>query len=131
MFEPPWKRVLEERQNQLLQIDGSPIFDITIADLAASASMFYGTENRAGVKDYLPMNFLRIVNKGGTNLAVYLNDNTNYEVIIADTIYTHHGNVYSFKLENLSAAVAATGASIFTTVQHKPMLEETWKRTIF
>src|SRR5512137_537125 len=105
MFEAIWKRTIAERDYQRLEIDGSPIFDITIADIPASSNMFYGMEHRAGIMDYLPMNMIRIVNKGGTNLAIYLNDSMNYEVILADTIYTHRGNVYTFKLENLSAAV--------------------------
>lgn len=131
MFESIWKRTLENRQYELLEIDGSPVFNVTIADIPASSNMFYGFEYRSGIKDYLPMNFIRIVNKGGTNLAIYLNDSTTSEVIVADTIYSHFGNIYSFKLENLSAAIAATGASIFTTMQHKPMGEITWKKTLF
>jgi hypothetical protein len=116
MFEPIWKRDYHR-----LEVEGSPVFDITISDLAASATMFYGMEHRTGIMDYLPMNMIRIVNKGGTNLAIYLNDATNYEVILADTIYTHRGNVHTFKLENLSAVAAATGTSIFCTVQHEPL----------
>lgn len=116
MFEPIWKRDYHR-----LEVEGSPVFDIAIADIPLSDSMFYGMEHRAGVMDYLPMNMIRIVNKGGTNLAIYLNDSTNYEVILADTIYTHRGNVYTFKLENLSTTAAATGASIFCTVQHEPL----------
>lgn len=121
MFKPLWERSLADRDYQRLEVQGSPIFDIAIADIPASDNMFYGTEHRAGIMDYLPMNMIRIVNKGGTNLAIYLNDNTNYEVILADTIYTHRGNVHTFKLENLSAVAAATGASIFCTVQHEPL----------
>jgi len=121
MFEPLWKRTLADRQHELLEIEGSPVFNITIADLAANATMFYGMEHRADVMNYLPMNMIRIVNKGGTNLAVYLNDSTNYEVILADTIWTHRGNVHTFKLENLSASATAIGASIFCTMQHEPL----------
>ncbi len=121
MFESIWKRTITDRDYHRLEVEGSPVFDITIADLAASANMFYGMENRALVKDYLPMNFIRIVNKGGTNLAIYLNDSTGYEIILADTIYTHRGNVHTFKLENLSTTATATGASIYCTVQHEPM----------
>ena len=121
MFEPIWKRSLADVDYQRLEVQGSPVFNIPIADLAASASMFYGMEHRADVMNYLPMNMIRVVNKGGTNLAIYLNDSTNYEVILADTIYTHRGNIHTFKLENLSATAAATGASIFTTMQHEPL----------
>lgn len=121
MFEPLWKRSIADRDYQRLEVEGSPVFNVTIADIPASSNMFYGMEHRAGIMDYLPMNMIRIVNKGGTNLAIYLNDSTNYEVILADTIYTHRGNVYTFKLENLSAAAAATGATIYCTVQHEPM----------
>jgi len=121
MFEPLWKRSIADRDYQRLEVEGSPVFNITIADIPASSSMFYGMEHRADVMNYLPMNMIRIVNKGGTNLALYLNDSTNYEVILADTIYTHRGNVHTFKLENLSATVAAAGALIYTTVQHEPL----------
>jgi hypothetical protein len=121
MFEPIWKRSIADRDYHRLEVEGSPVFNIAIADIPASGSMFYGTEHRAGIMDYLPMNMIRIVNKGGTNLAIYLNDSASYEVILADTIYTHRGNVYTFTLENLSAVAAATGASIFTTMQHEPL----------
>ena len=121
MFESIWKRSIADRDYQRLEVEGSPVFNITIADLAASATMFYGMEHRAGVMDYLPMNMIRVVNKGGTNLALYLNDSASYEVILADTIYTHRGNVHTFKLENLSASATAIGASIYCTMQHEPL----------
>ena len=83
--------------------------------------MFYGFEARAEIKNYLPMNFMRILNKGGTTLAIYLNDSNQYEVILSDTIYTHQGNIQSFILANLSTTTTATGSLIYTTVQHKPV----------
>ena len=121
MFETIWKRTIADRDYQRLEVEGSPVFDITIADIPASSNMFYGMEHRADVMNYLPMNMIRIVNKGGTNLAIYLNDSTNYEVILADTIYTHRGNIHTFKLENLSTTATATGATIFCTMQHEPL----------
>jgi hypothetical protein len=104
-----------------LDVEGSPPFTITIADIAASAQMLYGTEHQAGIKDFLPMNFLRILNKGGTTLRIYLNDNTNGEIILPDTIYTHGGEVWNFMLSNLSTTTTATGSLIYCTVQHKPV----------
>lgn len=121
MFESIWKRTIEARDRQRLDVEGSPPFTITIADIAANSQMFYGFQSRDGIHDYLPMNFLRILNKGGTTLQIYLNDNTNGEIILADTIYTHVGEVQNFILANLSTTTTATGALIYTTVQHKPI----------
>lgn len=121
MFEPLWKRATQNQDRQRLDVEGSPVFNITIADILASGSMFYGMEHRAGVMDYLPMNFLRILNKGGTALAVYLNESTSYEVILPDTIFTHNGIIRNFTLSNLSTTTTATGAQIYTIVQHKPV----------
>jgi hypothetical protein len=114
MFESIWKRAQQDRL-----IIGSPPFEISIADIVASGSMFYGMEHRAEINNFLPMNFIRMMNKGGTTLKIYVNDQVSGEEILDNTIYQRTGEIWSFKLENLSTTTTATGATIFTHVQRK------------
>lgn len=107
-------------KTERLAIEGSPPFNVTISDLAASASMVYGFDDDRTISKYLPLNFLRIVNNGGTDLKVYINQGTKYEIIINNTIYTYTGILRSFILANADTSNTATGANIYTTVQRKP-----------
>jgi len=116
MFEPIWKRAQQKRF-----FEGSPPFEITIADILASSNMTFGMESRAEINNFLPMNFIRILNKGGTTLKIYVNDSANGEVILDGTIYTRYGEVWSFRLDNLSVTTTATGSLIYCTVQRKPV----------
>ncbi len=121
MFESIWKRTLLDRARKL-DIEGSPPFPVTIADLAASGSMFYGMEHRTDVSNFNPMNYLRILNKGGTTLQIVVNENTgNPETIPDSTAWEFKGIIRSFTLTNLSTTSTATGTLIYTTVQHKPL----------
>jgi hypothetical protein len=102
-------------------LPGSSPFEVSIADLAASASMMYGMEHRTDVMGFLPMNYLRIMNKGGTTLKIYVNDSTNGEVIPDSTAWEWKGAaLWNFTLTNLSTQNTAIGALVYTTVQQKP-----------
>lgn len=99
---------------------GSKKHSVTISDLTASATKLYGFEEDSTLKKYLPLNFLRIVNKGGTDLKVYINQSSDGEIILDDTIYTFNGNFYSFILENTDGSTTATGSNVYCTVQRQP-----------
>ena len=101
-------------------IKGSPVFEVTMQDLAASAEYVYGFESDDNIQKFLPLNFVRILNKTGCNLKIYLSQGTYGEVILDDTVYSNYGNFYSFKLENLDDTDTAEGANMFCTVQRKP-----------
>jgi len=99
--------------------EGSQPFEVTISDLTASAEKIYGFDSDSNIRKYLPLNYCRIINRGGTDLKIYIGQGSNGEVILNDTIYTHYGNFYSFTLENLNASDTATGSNIYATVQRK------------
>ena len=101
--------------------EGSQPFKVTITDLVASAKKIYGFDSEVDIRKFLPLNYLRIINKGGTTLKIYIGQSMSRdeEVILDDTIYTHFGEFYSFELENLDTSTTATGAKIYTTVQRK------------
>ena len=107
-------------KNKRLHITGSPKVTVTIADLLASSSMLYGWEDDNSIRKFLPLNYLRIHNKGGTRLKVYVGQKSDGEVIDDDTIWTYHGNFWSFLLENTDAGSTATGSLIFVNAQRIP-----------
>lgn len=98
---------------------GSHPFEVTIADILADGQAVYGFESNNEINKFLPLNFCRIINKGGTALKIYIGQKTDGEVILDDTIFNHRGNFYSFKLLNLDGSTTATGTGIHTTVQKK------------
>ena len=100
--------------------EGSPAFNVTITDLATTVSKLYGFSSDSNIRKFLPLNYVKIVNKGGYTLKIYLNQSSQAEIILDDTIYEYYGNFYSFILENVGAGTA-TGASIYTTVQRKTL----------
>jgi len=99
---------------------GSPPFNVTCSDISASSKDVFGFSADATISKFLPLNFIRIVNNGGTDLKIYMAQSGNYEVILNDTIYTNTGNFYSFILENLDSSNAVNGSQVFITVQRKP-----------
>ena len=102
-----------------LFIEGSPRFQVTIADLISGAQMLYGFENDANIRKYLPLNWLRIVNDSGQDLKIYVGQ-SNPEIIKNNSIFTQNGNYWSFLLENIGSGTA-TGTLIYTHVQRKPV----------
>lgn len=114
------KQTIQEIRNKRLYVEGSPVYEVTISDLSASAQKVYGFSDDSNIRKFLPLNFLRIVNKGGTDLKVYVGQKTYGEIILDDTIYTHYGDFYSFNLVNQSTSTTATGDDIHVTVQRKP-----------
>lgn len=110
---------MQDLKEKRLKRKGSHPFEIIITDLAANANKVYGFENNSEINKFLPLNFCRIINKGGQDLKIYIGQKIDGEVILDDTIFNHYGNFFSFKLENLSSTTTATGAKIYTTVQRK------------
>lgn len=100
--------------------EGSPAFDVTISDITTGATKLYGFGSDSNIRKFLPLNYIRIMNKGNEILKIYLNQSSQAETILDDTIYEHYGNFYSFILENTGAGTA-TGATIYTNVQRKPL----------
>lgn len=100
--------------------EGSPAFNVTISNISASAQALYGFDNDSNIRKFLPLNYIRIINKGNETLKIYLNQSSVAEIILDDTIYEHYGNFYSFILENVGSGTA-TGSTIYTTVQRKPL----------
>jgi len=93
---------------------------MTITDLAAEAKKIYGFEDDRDIRKFTPLNWIRIMNKGGTTLKAYINQSSTGEEILDDTVWTHTGELYNFTLENMSTTTAATGATIYVKVQRKP-----------
>jgi hypothetical protein len=110
----------QKLKNKRLHIEGSPKVSVTIADLSALAQMLYGWEDDNTVRKFLPLNYLRIHNKSGCRLKVYVGQKSGGEVIDDDTIWTYHGNFWTFLLENMDTGSTATGASIFVNAQRLP-----------
>lgn len=106
-------------KNRRLNIEGSPKFEVTISDLAADAEKLYGFSSDYDIRKFLPLNYLRIHNKGGARLKVYVGQKSNGEVVEDDTVWTSHGEFYNFKLENIDTGTA-TGSLIFVNVQRIP-----------
>ena len=109
---------LENMNRRRLHNKGSPRLSVTIADITASSYKVYSFEEDRDINKFLPLNFLRILNKSGQNLKIYVNQ-TNPEILLDDTTYESYGDFFSFKLENLSATTTATGSGIHVTVQRK------------
>jgi len=107
-------------KNKRLHTEGSPKFGVTITDLTASAQKLYGWDDNNDIRKFLPLNYLRIHNKGGTRLKVYVGQKSDGEVIDDDTIWTYHGNFWTFLLENTSTTSTATGSLIFVNAQRIP-----------
>jgi len=103
-----------------LVTEGSAKFTVTITDLIAGAKKLYGFDTDSEIRKYLPLNYLRIQNKGGTILKVYVSQRSDGEVIQKDMIWTHHGDFYTFTLENLDGSTTATGSQIYVDVQRNP-----------
>ena len=94
-------------------------FKFDIDDIDAGAKKVYGFDDDAEIRRYLPVDFLRILNKSSQPLAIFINQNKNAEeIILDDVIFLHDGNFFSFTLENVGTETA-TGAAIYTTVQKK------------
>jgi hypothetical protein len=112
------KTVQELRNKRLFQY-GSESLSVTITDLTTGLAKVYGFENDANIRKYLPLNYLRIQNKSGADLKVYVGQKANGEIILDDTTFTYYGNFFSFKLENIDT-VTATGSTCYCDVQRKP-----------
>jgi len=110
----------EQVNQKRLRSQGSPPFNVTCSDISATSKDLFGFDADNTINKFLPLNFIRIVNNGGTDLKVYMNQSSNYEVILNDTIYTNTGNFYSFILENTDSSNAVDGDNVFITVQRKP-----------
>jgi len=103
-----------------LYIEGSEKFEVSISDISASAKALYGFSDDATIRKYLPLNFLRIHNRGGTHLKVYVGGKSDGEIVDDDTVWTYEGDFWTFLLENLDASNTATGSEIFVHVQRIP-----------
>jgi len=99
--------------------EGSELFEVSISNISAEAQAVYGFDSNSAIRKFLPLNYCRIHNKGGTRLKIYMNQKTYGEPIDDDTVWTYYGTFFSFLLENLSTTSTATGATIFATVQKK------------
>lgn len=110
---------LENTNIRRLRRQGSPRFSVSINDIPASANCVYGFEEDPKIRKFLPLNFLRILNKSGVTLKIYVGQTTDGEIILDDTSYESYGNFYTFNIENISDTTTATGSGIYTTVQRK------------
>lgn len=108
----------KEHMNKRL-MQGSPPFNVPCTDISASSKDLFGFDSDSTINKFLPLNFIRIVNNGGTDLKIYMNQSFNYEVILNDTIYTNTGNFFSFILENTDSTNSVNGDNVFITVQRK------------
>lgn len=114
-------RQQKDRTFERLHLEGSPAFEITIPDIAASAKMIFGFESNADQRKYLPMNYIRITNKGGTTLKIRKNGDSEGDIILNDTYFVKSKEpIWSFEIENLDTATTATGALIYCVVRRVP-----------
>lgn len=116
-------RVYNKRDRDMIKEkrrrEGSPAFSVTITDLATTVSKLYGFEDDSDIRKFLPLNYIRLINKSSQTLKIYLNQTSVGEIILDDTIFEHYGPLYSFILENVGSGTA-TGSTTYTTVQLKP-----------
>jgi len=110
----------QDLNNKRLNVGGSPPFEIECSDIAASAKELFGFESNSDYNKFLPLNFVRIINNGGTDLKIYLNQGSNGETILDDTIYSANQIFRSFIVENLDSSNAVDGSKVYITVQRKP-----------
>jgi len=114
------RKTAQDLKRKRLYIEGSEKFEVDIDDIAESGKALYGFSTDTTIRKYLPLNFLRIHNKGGTNLKVYVNQKSDGEPVDDDTVFTFEGDFWTFLLENLDDSNQATGADINVLVQRIP-----------
>ena len=98
-------------KNKRLYKEGSEKFEVEISDLEAEAQALYGFSTNTTIRKYLPLNYLRIHNRGGTHLKVYVNQKSDGEPVDDDTIFIFESDFWTFLLENLDTVLSKLSIS--------------------
>ena len=103
---------------------GSPIFHITVGDIADGAFEQHDLLQEGSVySKYAPFDFIEITNSSALNLELILNDIHHF--IIPGNVTTVKSDIpfVRFRLRNESGS-ALTGTDVYVSVQHTPITED-------
>ena len=103
---------------------GSPIFHITISDIADGAFEQHDLLQESSVyAKYAPYDFIEITNASALNLELTLNDVHHF--IVSGNVTTVKSDIMfnRFRLTNESGS-ALTGTDVYVSVQHTPLTQD-------
>ena len=103
---------------------GSPIFHVTISDIADGAFEQHDLLQQNSVHaKYAPYDFIEITNSSALNLELTLNDIHHF--IVPGNVTTVKSDIpfVRFRLTNESGS-ALTGTDVYVSVQHTPITED-------
>ena len=97
------------------EILGSPRFVISVPAIAASGIKFYNFEdNIPASKKHAPFDFVKVRNKGGTDINIWKNQNSSEKLLVYnDTIETIENEpIAGIAIENTSSTTSTTADAI-------------------